>query len=125
RTGLHHRLHAGRRRRTHPARPVLPQGHRRGHSREVGTMAAVTPLLATRSLTRAFGGLTAVDHVDFELEEGEIRAVIGPNGAGKTTFVSLVCGRIRPSSGTVVFAGEDVSHLPAHRRVRRGIAYTF
>jgi branched-chain amino acid transport system ATP-binding protein len=88
-------------------------------------MAAVTPLLATRSLTRAFGGLTAVDHVDFELEEGEIRAVIGPNGAGKTTFVSLVCGRIRPSSGTVVFAGEDVSHLPAHRRVRRGIAYTF
>ncbi len=88
-------------------------------------MAAVTPLLVTRGLTRRFGGLTAVDHVDFALPAGQIRAVIGPNGAGKTTFVSLVCGRIMPTSGEVVFDGEDITGLPAHERVRRGIAYTF
>jgi len=87
-------------------------------------MAAVT-LLETESLSRRFGGLTAVDGVDFRLEEGEIRALIGPNGAGKTTFVGLISGRIRPSAGRIIFAGEDVTALPAHRRVGRGIAYTF
>ncbi|TIT69314.1 MAG: ATP-binding cassette domain-containing protein, partial [Mesorhizobium sp.] len=59
----------------------------------------MTPLLTTKGLSRNFGGLRAVDSVDFTLMPGEIRAVIGPNGAGKTTFVSLVSGRIRPSSG--------------------------
>ncbi|TIX41096.1 MAG: ATP-binding cassette domain-containing protein, partial [Mesorhizobium sp.] len=54
------------------------------------------PLLTTRGLSRNFGGLRAVDNVDFALMPGEIRAVIGPNGAGKTTFVSLVSGRIPP-----------------------------
>jgi branched-chain amino acid transport system ATP-binding protein len=88
-------------------------------------MAAVTPLLTTRNLNRSFGGLKAVDGIDFELMPGEIRAVIGPNGAGKTTFVSLICGRIEPSSGTITFDGQDITHLPAHQRVRRGIAYTF
>ncbi len=87
-------------------------------------MAAVT-LLETDGLTRRFGGLTAVDGVAFRLEEGEIRGLIGPNGAGKTTFVSLLSGRIRPSAGRVRFAGEDVTALPAHKRVGRGIAYTF
>jgi branched-chain amino acid transport system ATP-binding protein len=51
--------------------------------------------------------------------------VIGPNGAGKTTFVGLLCGRIRPTAGTVLWEGRDVTGLPAHRRVRLGIAYTF
>jgi len=88
-------------------------------------MAAVTPLLATKNLGRSFGGLRAVDGVDFTLASGEIRAIIGPNGAGKTTFVSLVCGRIEPTSGRVVFDGDDITDLPAHQRVRRGIAYTF
>ncbi|HUF56443.1 MAG TPA: ABC transporter ATP-binding protein [Thermohalobaculum sp.] len=82
-------------------------------------------LLSTRGLTRDFGGLRAVDHVDFDLDAGEIRALIGPNGAGKTTFVGLVCGRIRPDAGTVAFAGEDVTRLAPHARVQRGIAYTF
>lgn len=82
-------------------------------------------LLATRGLSRSFGGLRAVDDVDFQLVQGEIRAVIGPNGAGKTTFVSLVSGRIEPSAGTIAFDGQDVTNLPAHTRVRRGIAYTF
>ena len=88
-------------------------------------MAAVTALLTTSGLGRAFGGLRAVDDVDFALMPGEIRAVIGPNGAGKTTFVSLICGRIAPTSGTISFDGRDITGLPAHRRVRLGIAYTF
>ena len=82
-------------------------------------------LIAARELTRSFGGLVAVDRVDFDLPEGEIRAVIGPNGAGKTTFVGLLCGRIRPSAGRVLWDGRDITALPAHRRVRLGIAYTF
>lgn len=88
-------------------------------------MAAVKPLLTTHGLGRSFGGLHAVDGVDFSLASGEVRAIIGPNGAGKTTFVSLVCGRIEATSGRVVFDGDDITDLPAHRRVRRGIAYTF
>jgi branched-chain amino acid transport system ATP-binding protein len=87
-------------------------------------MAAVT-LLETRGLTRRFGGLTAVSNVDFSMAEGEIRALIGPNGAGKTTLVSLICGRTEASEGTIRFAGEDVTGLPAHARIRRGMAYTF
>ena len=88
-------------------------------------MAAVSPLLETRNLSRSFGGLTAVSDVNFTLEVGEIRAVIGPNGAGKTTFVSLVSGRLAPSSGAVHFEGDDITRLPAFKRVRLGIAYTF
>ena len=87
-------------------------------------MAAVT-LLEARSLTRHFDGLKAVDAVDFDLHEGEIHALIGPNGAGKTTFVSLLSGRIPVQSGTIRFAGRDITRLPAHQRVRTGIAYTF
>ena len=87
-------------------------------------MAAVT-LLEARGLTRHFGGLKAVDGVDFDLAEGEIHALIGPNGAGKTTFVSLLSGRIAAQAGTIRFAGRDITRDPAYRRVRAGIAYTF
>ncbi len=89
------------------------------------TVPLATPLLATRGLSRSFGGLKAVDNVDFSVMPGEIRAIIGPNGAGKTTFVSLVCGRIEPTAGTIMFDGVDITRMPPHRRVRRGIAYTF
>jgi branched-chain amino acid transport system ATP-binding protein len=85
----------------------------------------MTPLLTTRNLAKNYGGLHAVDGVDFAIVPGEIRAVIGPNGAGKTTLVSLICGRVPPSSGQIVFDGNDITDLPAHERVRRGIAYTF
>lgn len=85
----------------------------------------MTPLLTTKGLSRDFGGLRAVDDVDFSLLPGEIRAVIGPNGAGKTTFVSLICGRFAPTSGNIIFNGQDITRVPAHLRVRRGIAYTF
>jgi branched-chain amino acid transport system ATP-binding protein len=88
-------------------------------------MAAVTPLLVTRDLHRHYGGLKAVDGVDLSVMPGEVRAIIGPNGAGKTTLVSLICGRIEPTSGTIMFDGRDFTHVPAHRRVRQGIAYTF
>jgi branched-chain amino acid transport system ATP-binding protein len=87
-------------------------------------MAEVT-LLETKGLSRQFDALKAVDGVDFKLQAGEIRAIIGPNGAGKSTFVSLLSGRITPTSGKVFFDGEDVTALPAFKRVRRGIAYTF
>ena len=87
-------------------------------------MAAVT-LLSTRGLSKQFGGLTAVSNVDFNLPTGEIRALIGPNGAGKTTFVSMLCGRIEPTRGSITFEGADVTDLPAHKRVSLGIAYTF
>jgi len=83
------------------------------------------PLLTTKGLSRQFGGLRAVDGVDFALMPGEIRAIIGPNGAGKTTFVSLLSGRIRPSAGMIVFDGADITTMPAYQRVRLGIAYTF
>ncbi len=82
-------------------------------------------LIETRDLTLHFGGLRAVDGVDFSLQPGEIHALIGPNGAGKTTFVSLLSGRRRPQSGRVLLDGQDITDLPAHARVRRGIAYTF
>jgi branched-chain amino acid transport system ATP-binding protein len=82
-------------------------------------------LLSTTGLSRHFGGLRAVDNVSFELAQGEVRAIIGPNGAGKSTFVGLVCGRIAPTAGRIVFEGRDITGLPAHRRVGLGIAYTF
>ena len=87
-------------------------------------MAALT-LLEARGLTRHFGGLKAVDGVDFDLRAGEIHALIGPNGAGKTTFVSLLSGRTSAQSGSIRFSGQDITRLPAHARVRKGIAYTF
>jgi branched-chain amino acid transport system ATP-binding protein len=86
-------------------------------------MAAV--ILSARGLTRHFGGLRAVDGVDFDLEQGEIHALIGPNGAGKTTLVGLLSGRVPVQAGTITLDGRDITRLPAHRRVRRGIAYTF
>lgn len=82
-------------------------------------------LIEATGLTRHFGGIRAVDDVNFRLERGEIHALIGPNGAGKTTFVSLLSGRIAVQSGTIRLAGEDITACPAHARVRKGIAYTF
>jgi len=87
-------------------------------------MAAMS-LLSARGLIRHFGGLRAVDGVDFDLEAGQIHALIGPNGAGKTTFVGLLSGRIPVQAGTIRFSGQDITRMPAHRRVALGLAYTF
>lgn len=93
----------------------------------MGAVVAIAepPLLSVRRLTRDFGGLRAVDHVFLDVEAGEIRALIGPNGAGKTTLVGLICGRLPVTTGRIYLDGEDVTYLPAHLRVRRGLAYTF
>jgi branched-chain amino acid transport system ATP-binding protein len=82
-------------------------------------------LLAVRDLTRRFGGLTAVDGMSFDVYEGAILAVIGPNGAGKSTLFNLLTGFDRSDEGVVTFDGTDVTGLPAHRVVRRGLARTF
>jgi branched-chain amino acid transport system ATP-binding protein len=82
-------------------------------------------ILSTRGLSKSFAGLKAVQSVDLDLPKGQIRALIGPNGAGKTTLVGLLCGRIEPSAGSVMFDGKDISDLPAHKRINLGIAYTF
>jgi branched-chain amino acid transport system ATP-binding protein len=83
-----------------------------------------TALLETRSLSKRFGGLKAVDEIDLALAEGEILGVIGPNGAGKTTLFSLIAGSLPPTSGEVLLDGRRVSGLPAHRLVRIGIVRT-
>ena len=86
---------------------------------------AAEPLLAVRSATRRFGGLYAVNDVTFDLGQGEILGLIGPNGAGKTTLVNLVTGSMRPSGGTIVFAGTVLNGLRPHRVGRLGVARTF
>jgi len=82
-------------------------------------------LLSTQGLSKQYSGLQAVNNVDFSLNAGEIRALIGPNGAGKSTFVGMLCGRIESTAGTVMFDGQDVTRLPAHKRIELGMAYTF
>ena len=82
-------------------------------------------VLETRNLVKRFGELVATDEVNLRVERGEFRSVIGPNGAGKTTLFNLVSGALAPTTGQVVFEGEDVSHLPPYERVRRGIGRSF
>ena len=76
-------------------------------------------------VSRNFGGLQAVDRVSFTLHAGERLAVLGPNGAGKSTLFNLVCGDIAVDSGRVELRGEDVTTLPLHERIRRGLARTY
>ncbi|MGZ9811523.1 ABC transporter ATP-binding protein [Pseudoroseicyclus sp. H15] len=83
------------------------------------------PLLEARGLVKSFGGVEAVAGVDITITPGEIHGLIGPNGAGKTTLVSLLSGRLMPDEGYIELEGDRITRLPAHARVRRGIAYTF
>lgn len=82
-------------------------------------------MLSTKSLTRRFGGLTAVNSVSFEVQRGEIRAIIGPNGAGKTTFFNLVTGAIPSSSGQILFKGKDMTGSTPQTFFHSGIVRTF
>jgi ABC-type branched-subunit amino acid transport system ATPase component len=82
-------------------------------------------LLETQGLTRQFGGLTAVDNLDFVVREGEIVSMIGPNGAGKTTVFNLISGIYPPTAGRILFKGENIAGLKPDRVQRRGIARTF
>src|SRR3954462_11037521 len=82
-------------------------------------------MLEVRRLTKQFGALRASDGIDFDVAEGETHAVIGPNGAGKTTLITQLAGNVRRVSGTVRFAGADITALPAPRRARLGLARSF
>ena len=82
-------------------------------------------LLRTEQLRKEFGGLVAVDSVDFRIEEGSIVSLIGPNGAGKTTFFNMLTGVYKPTGGTVVFDGQDVTGKPPHAITERGVGRTF
>jgi branched-chain amino acid transport system ATP-binding protein len=81
--------------------------------------------LRTEGLTVRFGGLTALDGVNFEVGRGQIRAIIGPNGAGKSTFFNCLTGVLRPTSGRILFNGEDITGLPPDRISRKGIARSY
>ncbi len=82
-------------------------------------------ILDARGVVKAFGGLTAVDHVDMQVEEGEIFGLIGPNGAGKTTFLNCIAGTYKPTAGTVRFLGEEATGAPADVMCRKGMSRTF
>ncbi len=83
------------------------------------------PLLSLRGLSIAFGGLRAVQGVSLDVRPGSLTALIGPNGAGKTTLFALLSGFLKPDSGSVFFAGRDVTGHAAHRNARAGMARTF
>jgi branched-chain amino acid transport system ATP-binding protein len=92
---------------------------------ETESHAAAEPLLRTEALTIRFGGLTALNNVDFAVRRGEIRAVIGPNGAGKSTFFNCLTGVLRPTSGRIAFNGEDITGLSPDRISQKGIARSY
>ncbi|HYK41563.1 MAG TPA: ATP-binding cassette domain-containing protein [Thermoanaerobaculia bacterium] len=83
------------------------------------------PLLETRGVAKRFGGLAALQGIDLTIRKGEILGVLGPNGAGKTTLVNCISGLDKPTSGTILFRGEDITPLPSYRIGRLGIARTF
>jgi branched-chain amino acid transport system ATP-binding protein len=82
-------------------------------------------LLTVSGLTKQFGGLKAVDNVDFRMERGEIIGLIGPNGAGKSTFVELLTGGLAPTAGKIALDGRDITKLANHARCHLGLSRTF
>ena len=82
-------------------------------------------LLEGHGLSKRFGGVMALHEVSFSVDEGTIVGLIGPNGAGKTTLFNLVAGALKPDSGQILFAGQDITGLPASATCRRGLARTF
>jgi len=85
----------------------------------------MSDILRVRGLTKRFGGLAAVNEVDFDVREGGISGLIGPNGAGKTTIFNLITGVYKVSSGTVSFGGRDITDLEPHRIAGLGVTRTF
>src|SRR5215218_6116558 len=83
------------------------------------------PLLEACQLSKTFGGLVAVNAVEFSLEQGMIASLIGPNGAGKTTLFNMITGLYGPSRGQIFFQGRDITGLRPHRITARGIGRTF
>jgi len=83
------------------------------------------PLLELHGVTKRFGGITAVDNVSLEIDEGEAIGIVGPNGSGKTTLYNLISGVYFPDDGRIIFDGRDITSLPAHERAPLGLARTF
>jgi urea ABC transporter ATP-binding protein UrtD len=81
--------------------------------------------LAIKDVSKRFGGVQAIDHVNLTFKPGELRCVIGPNGAGKTTLFNLITGRIKPDEGRILFEGKDITHLKPYEISRLGIARKF
>jgi branched-chain amino acid transport system ATP-binding protein len=86
---------------------------------------SMTAILEVKGVSKRFGGLVAVDDVNFEIQQGEIMGLIGPNGAGKTTLLNVIAGVYRPNAGTVWWNGEPIHGLPPEKICRKGIARTF
>jgi branched-chain amino acid transport system ATP-binding protein len=82
-------------------------------------------LLSTKNISKHFGGLKAVNNVDFTLSQGQLKSIIGPNGAGKTTFFNLVSGLHKPTNGEVLFQGKDISKSSVDQRSQMGITKTY
>lgn len=104
--------------------------HRRDAGDAGGESSALTAgvepvLLQVDALAVAFGGVQALDGVSLDVHAGEAVGLVGPNGAGKSTLFECISGSLRPGSGSVRFAGEDLARVPAHRRAHMGIARTF
>ena len=89
------------------------------------TVESVEPVLRLRGVGRRFGGLRAVEGVDLELRAGARRAILGPNGAGKTTLFNVIAGEFPPTDGKIELFGVDVTHQPARRRAKMGLARTY
>jgi len=83
------------------------------------------PLLTATRLTKTFGALKATNELSLEIRTGEIHAVIGPNGAGKTTAIGQLSGELKSDTGTILFAGRDITRLPVHTRAQLGLARSF
>ncbi len=84
-------------------------------------MTAAVPLLEAQGATMRFGGVTAVDNVDFTLREMELRCLIGPNGAGKSTFFKMLTGQLTPSAGKILLRGQDITGAEPHQIARMGV----
>ena len=85
----------------------------------------MTDLLRTEKLRKYFGVVSATDDIDLRIEEGVLTSIIGPNGAGKTTLINLLTGNIMADSGKVFFCNEEITYLPIHKRVKKGICRSF
>jgi ABC-type branched-subunit amino acid transport system ATPase component len=83
------------------------------------------PLLRVENLVRRFGGITATDNLSLDVASGELHAIIGPNGAGKTTLISQLTGQLPPNSGTIRFAGREITRMPSYKRSALGLARSF
>jgi branched-chain amino acid transport system ATP-binding protein len=104
---------------------VRPEPSTDARSPEGGRGVVSAPILSTELLTVRFGGLAALSQVNFEVQRDEVRAIIGPNGAGKSTFFNCLTGVLRPTSGRVVFNGEEITGLPPNLISQKGIARSY